>query len=252
MSTHRFFIPRDYFNERDIRLPENIQTQVRKVLRLKTGDKMDVLDGSGEVFHTRLVEKDNGELSVEIIGRDWARGEPAVHLTLAVALTQREKFEWILQKGTEIGVSIFQPFISSRTLIQKTSQSGRKEQRWKEILREASEQSGRGRIPQINPILHLEEVLTSVSELPKTTLAAWTDTSQPNLKTALSKLGKDFRQLTVITGPEGGFSPEEHEWMRAAGVQPFNLGDRVLRMETAAILAPALVLYELGEMRASE
>ena len=252
MSIHRFFIPRDHFSERDIRLPENIQTQVRKVLRLKTGDKMDVLDGSGEVFHTRLVEKDNGELAVEIIGRDWARGEPAVHLTLAVAISQREKFEWILQKGTEIGISIFQPFISSRTLIQKTSRAGRKEQRWKEILREAAEQSGRGCIPQILQTLRLIEVLAVVSEAREPTLAAWTDTSQPDLKTALSSFGRDFRRLTVITGPEGGFSPEEHEWMRAAGVQPFNLGNRILRMETAAILTPALVLYELGEMRASE
>lgn len=252
MGTHRFFIPRDCFSEEDIRLPENIQAQVRKVLRLAPGDAIDVMDGSGEIFHTRLVEKKNGELAAEIFRREWARGEPTVHVTLVAALTQREKFEWILQKGTEIGISIFQPFISSRTLIQKTGQAGKKEQRWKEILREAAEQSGRGRIPQIKPTLRLEEVLAAVSEARKPALAAWTDTSQPDLKTTLSALGGDIRYLAVITGPEGGFSPEEQDWMRAAAVQPFNLGNRVLRMETAAILAPALVLYELGEMRASE
>jgi len=252
MSTHRFFIPRDCFSDIEIPLPENIQAQVRKVLRLEPGDAIDIMDGSGQIFHSRLVEKKNGDLAAEIFGREWARGEPTVHLTLVAALTQREKFEWILQKGTEIGVSVFQPCISSRTLIQKIDQADRKEQRWKEILREAAEQSGRGRLPQITPTLRLKEVLAAVSEARKPALAAWTDTSQPDLKTALSALGGDIQHLAVITGPEGGFSPEELDFMRAAAVQPFNLGDRVLRMETAAILAPALVLYELGEMRASE
>jgi 16S rRNA (uracil1498-N3)-methyltransferase len=252
MRKHRFFLPQDSFSTKFVHLPRSIQNQIRNVLRLQPGDEIDVMDGSGEIFHARLVEGENGELAAEIIGREWARGEPAAHVTLVAALTQREKFEWILQKGTEIGVSVFQPFISSRTLIQKTSQADRKEQRWKEILREAAEQSGRGCISQIKPTLSLKEVLAAVSEAREPALAAWTDTSQPDLKTALSALGGDIQHLAVITGPEGGFSPEELEWMRAAAVQPFNLGDRVLRMETAAILAPALVLYELGEMRTSE
>ena len=252
MAKHRFFLPQDCFLNAAVRLPPSVQSQVKKVLRLAAGDEIDVLDGSGFVFHAQLVDSSDGNLAAEIIQREHVPTEPGIHITLMVALTQREKFEWILQKCTEIGVSAFQPFISSRTLIRKADQPGKKQERWSNIVREAAEQSGRGRIPQLMNTQSLDQCLAGAANAQMRVLAAWADRTQPDLGTVLSTQGNEENHIGLIIGPEGGFSFDEMCLMRAAAVQPFSLGSRTLRMETAAILAPALVLYELGDLRASE
>ena len=128
----------------------------------------------------------------------------------------------------------------------------KKYRRWEEIVREAAEQCGRGLIPRLMPVLTLEKCLQDVSQARLPLLAAWAEPDKTNLKSALIALKHHIKSIGLIIGPEGGFSAEEQERMLASGAQPFNLGGRTLRMETAATLAPALVLYELGDLRHSE
>ena len=110
---------------------------------------MAVLDDSGTVYDVEIGFDPVGKLvQGRIMGSSLATGEPDVAIELCVGLSHRDKFEWILQKGTEVGVSLFTPFTSSRTLVQSGELKPKRRERWESIIREAAEQSGRGKLPR--------------------------------------------------------------------------------------------------------
>jgi len=246
MTNHRFFIPLKIFINDQVVFPKDLQTQISRVLRLKAGDEVEVLDNQGKAFLVKLAVGPDQTLIGEILSSRSVDTEPLVRLTLYFGLTQREKVEWILQKGTEVGVSVFQPYISHRTLAQGTGNAEKHGVRWQAILREASEQSGRGHIPELFPVLKFKDALKASVASCEFVTAAWEDEIVQDLKAVLA--GRRPASIGLFCGPEGGFDPAEIDLMRTAGIQFFSLGKRILRMETAAILAPALVLFELGEM----
>ena len=250
MTTHRFFIPPGNFKEGRVSFSADLQAQISRVLRLKAGDEVEVLDNLGEVFQVKLEGDPAGEWLGKIISSELVNSEPRVRLTLYFGLTQRDKVELILQKGTEVGVAAFQPFISQRTLAQQPDSADKRRTRWESILREAAEQSGRGRIPMLGSPVKLKDAIKDVVGAYDLTIAAWENEEMQDLKTALG--AQKQSSIGLFCGPEGGFDPAEIDLMRAAGVKFFSLGKRILRMETAAILAPALALYELGELNISE
>ena len=225
-----------------------VHDQIVKVLRLGEGAEIELLDGRGNAFLAILMRGDAGELFGSIVAARAVNSEPRVQLTLYFGLTQREKLEWILQKGTEVGVAVFQPFISKRTLVRDEASARKKRARWEGILREAAEQSGRGRVPELRDPLNFAQALDYAGINQDLTLACWVHEKQKSLKDALTDTKPS--RVGLFTGPEGGFAPQEVDELTRSGAQMISLGPRVLRMETAAILAPALVLYELGEMNA--
>ena len=227
-------------------LPENIQNQLRRVLRLKAGDKVIVLNENGIEFEIQLTLDADGKYSGMILSKQANQAEPGTSITLYISLTQREKFEWILQKGTETGVSAFCPFISRRSLVQKADGSDKKRTRWESILREAAEQCGRGRVPILLPPLDLKTAIDEAAKEHDRCLAAVVDEKEVDLADALEGFPAGGK-LALFIGPEGGFSDADVEMMHKFGVASFSLGPRVLRMETAAILVPALALYRLGK-----
>lgn len=247
MSQQRFFIPDDHFQAEWVLIPLEVEEQIKRVLRLKDGDQVIMLNSHGMEYRVQLEQDPAGDFSGKILSRKQNTAEPQVQLTLYIALTQREKFEWILQKGTETGVVTFQPFICERSLVQDGGTVGKKLARWEKILREAAEQCGRGRVPLLHPPLDLKEAVKSATDQHALVLAAWEDENRADLAEVLEDFPADG-SLGLFVGPEGGFSAVEIESMRLSGLRTFTLGPRILRMETAAILAPALVLYRLGEM----
>jgi 16S rRNA (uracil1498-N3)-methyltransferase len=250
MTKQRFFIPVENISQGRVIFPPALQSQLSRVLRFKSGAEVEVLDNQGAVFQVRLNYTQSGSWVGEILSSAQAVAEPRVRLALLFGLTQRDKVEWILQKGTEIGVSAFHPFISRRTLSQKSQDNVKRAARWQAILREAAEQSGRGRIPELVPPQNFKQALSVAARDFDLTLAAWEEEAGQDLKNLPSL--KKSASIALFCGPEGGFDPLEIALMADSGVQFFTLGRRVLRMETAAILAPALVLYELGEMGLSK
>ncbi len=248
MSHQRFFIPGTHFRENAVILPENVQNQVKRVLRLDPGDKIIILNDSGVEFVVQLVVDASGNYSGKIVSEQPNQAEPGVQIWLYVSLTQREKFEWILQKGTETGVSAFCPFISRRSLIQKSAGFDKKRVRWESILREAAEQCGRGRVPVLQTPTNLKDAISQADNTHESSLTALVQEDQTGLEDALIGFtGKG--SLGLFIGPEGGFDDDEAVMMQKTGLHSFSLGPRVLRMETAAILAPALVLYQLGQLK---
>lgn len=240
---HRFFIPAELFQTTEINLPREISQQICRVLRLKTGAEILLLDDQGFEYPSHLSEVSESYCTATVVSKQPSQTEPSTQITLLISLTQREKFELILQKCTEIGVATFIPIITTRTLIQKISDVEDKYTRWKKIIQEAAEQSHRGRIPLLTPALKYGEALAKSKTDDSLKLILWEDETNLSIKQQLRAF--KGRHVSLIIGPEGGLSPEEVELAKASGYIPVSLGKRILRMETAAIHAAGVVLYEL-------
>ena len=258
MGTHRFFIKHIGPTLKEIKFPADIAHQIQHVLRLKRSDCVMVMDGEGKTYQVELTQVESGGTTGKIIGVGEMKSGLKVHLHLYFPLSKKRKVEWILQKGTEVGVHAFHPFISQRSLVQSSEMSEKKRTRWESIIREAAEQSGRTRFPT----LHNPESLTAATKIAadslKKVLAAWVGESNRILKDALVdtrhllKRLESIPSLGLFVGPEGGFSESEIEALKQAGVETISLGAHVFRLETAAIIFPALVMYELCDLQRSE
>lgn len=240
----RFFLTEDAFQGAVVYFPEEVSHQISRVLRMKPGETVTAVNPFGKEFVLTLQDVNPKICIGQVVTVQSAQGEPLLQLDLYIALTQREKFEWILQKCTEIGVASITPVLTERSLVLNQQAAVKKKERWLKILKEAAEQSQRGRVPVLNETMDFESVSSLVRADRR--LIAWVGETSQNLKTALGD-GK-INQLALLIGPEGGFSAKEVQNALASGWQPFTMGKRVLRMETAAVAACALILYEFNEM----
>ncbi len=246
--THRFFLPLTSFNGDLIRFGKEVTHQIRDVLRLDVGQPVIALDNFGHEFWVTLLQVDVEGVVGRIDDTRVANGEPAYWLALFLGLTQREKFEWMLQKCTEVGASSFIPVVTERSLVQDEGSVIKKHERWNRILREAAEQSGRGRIPELQSPLHFQKAMREACKENDTVLFLWEGEHGRNMRQALNKLtqpGAKTQRLACFIGPEGGFSSSEVDLAVKSGALPVTLGPRILRMETAAVVATALLLAEL-------
>ncbi|WP_322793269.1 RsmE family RNA methyltransferase [Bellilinea sp.] len=244
---HRFFVPPSSFKGSMIHFPQECARQMAQVLRLNPGCKVIALDGSGREAVVQLDNLSSREASGIVLGWQKNEREPVLHLTVGLALTQREKFEWTLQKVTEIGVSRIVPLVTRRSLVQQTAQVLEKVARWQRIIQEAAEQSGRGIVPYLDQPSLLRDFLLLGREF-EIALIAWEgETGRFISRVVHPQDGKNRAGLLI--GPEGGWEKEEVEQAEQAGWLPVSLGKRILRTETAAIVATALLLdrYEANQ-----
>lgn len=249
---HRFFIPSTCFEASAVYFPMEVCHQMSTVLHLRQGERVMALDNTGREYEVELEIVAPRSTQGRVLSARPVPGEPRTRLTLYLGLTQREKFEWMLQKCTEVGAAGFVPVISSRGLVQSAEDSRARAERWQRILQEAAEQSGRGRVPTLAAPLRWEEALRHFKSQAQPGLIAWEGEKNRRLAPALAELGLTPAQpkgtaLALFIGPEGGYSPEEINQASAAGLAAVSLGARILRMETAAIVAAALVFHELAD-----
>jgi len=247
MSTNRFFISASDIKGDRVRLSPEQSHQIQHVLRLQPRDTIVVLDDSGTEYDVTLTKVDRRETEGQVTSRQQAPGEPAARVVLFQSILMREKFEWVLQKGTEIGIARFAPVLTARSLVRVKDLEDKKLDRWRRIVAEAAEQSQRGRIPQIDQIVKFDEAVSSLTGFDRSLIAA-PSPEGPSLRETLQSLSGKPASVAVMVGPEGGFTEEEVEAACAGGAVPISLGPRILRTETCAIVAPALILHELGEM----
>ncbi|MCC6148237.1 MAG: 16S rRNA (uracil(1498)-N(3))-methyltransferase [Anaerolineaceae bacterium] len=243
---HRFFIPRDCINGDIVHFPAEEARQIQRVLRLKPGQPVAVVCptlNENKEYRVELAEITQDRVTGMIRSLEVLHSEPVLQVTLYLALTQREKFEWMLQKCTEAGASGFVPFTSERSLVQEPL-AVKKLERWKKILKEAAEQSGRGRIPTLSTTVHFVEAISGAVKVNDLVLAAWEGEKIVGLREVRKKAVSRLERIAVFIGPEGGFASKEMEFARRAGAITFSLGERILRMETAALAAALLILYE--------
>jgi 16S rRNA (uracil1498-N3)-methyltransferase len=160
------------------------------------------------------------------------------------ALIKADKFEFVLQKGVELGVTRFWPFNCERCVAGMPSES--KLERWRTVIREAAEQSGRALLPALYPPLDFELVC---KESPVPGIILWEGEKSRGISTVLkSHAFKKTELLRVFVGPEGGFTSAEIELARQRGIVAVGLGKRILRTETAGLAAVSAIMYEKGEL----
>ncbi|HEV7666861.1 MAG TPA: RsmE family RNA methyltransferase, partial [Chloroflexota bacterium] len=161
---------------------------------------------------------------------------------------QRDKFEQVLQKLTEVGVAAVVPVLTARSVVREPPDE-RRQTRWRAILREAAEQSGRGTIPQLTAAVPFADAIAQATA-EGVTLVGYEQERQQTLRTALTAVRPAQRARTVgiFVGPEGGYTPDEAAVAQRAGAHLITLGPRILRTETASPILAALVLYELGDL----
>lgn len=241
---HRFFLTPEQIAGPTARFNSEQSRQMRHVLSLRPGDRVLALNGLGGQYEVALTEVSDTRVVGQVVGQVEAAGEPDVRLTLYQSLLRREKFEWVLQKGTEIGVAAFAPVITRRSLVRDTEDvTPEKLTRWQRIIKEAAEQSGRGLLPELSPPVQFGAALGSINA--DCAIIAWEGDTPHTIREALRPGG---RSVALFIGPEGGFDPDEVNEATACGVIPVTMGRRILRTETAAIVGAALILHELGEM----
>ena len=241
---HRFFIPPDWLEEALVTLRDEPARQIRTVLRMKPGQRIIVLDNSGTEREVELTAVKKGEVQGQIIRQTPVHGEPEIYLTLYQGTLKGQKFEWVLQKGTELGVSRFAPTLCTRSITNKGEPFEKKRTRWERIIREAAEQSQRGKLPKLANATPLAQALEQARTTPLILMPWERAAGEPSLKTILS--GQQVKQAAIFIGPEGGFTSAEAALAKAAGAHLVKLGPRILRAETAGLAICAALLYDLG------
>lgn len=243
MTRRRFYAPPSAFNftKRTVTLTADEARHLREVLRLKPGDEVSVFDGEGKEFRARVAQarREFAELDVdEEIAP--ARPESPVRITLAVALLKGEKFDLVVQKATELGVTKIVPLITryADIKLRDESDASKRVARWQRIALEAAKQCGRAVVPAIENPTPYQSVFS-----PSHPCLLFSEKEGHGLTQV------DTDRITAIIGSEGGWSDEELERARAAGAQIITLGGRILRAETAAITAAALLQHRFGDLK---
>ena len=205
-----------------------------------------VIAADGEMWRGRLAELNEAAGILIPFQRSLHPFESSLALTVYQALPEKERFELILEKLTELGVTRIVPFVSqhSSTLAARDAKQP-KSHRWPEVLRRAAVQCRRAMIPELSPCLDLSAVF---ADAPDTALRLmlYEGEGASSLKELLS--GQECRQVALLIGPEGGFALEEVVNARLHGFLPVSLGPRILRTETAAISAATVIQYALGDL----
>ena len=217
-----------------------------QALRLRAGDALALFDGSGGEWEARLASPPPAA-RVEILRHLPLERELYAAVTLAVGMPANERMDWLVEKATELGAATVQPLMTSRTVLRLEGERAvRRAAHWQAIAQAACEQCGRNRIPAVYAAARLDAWLAS---LPPRDGAARCVLSAPGQGQALPFAAwasghAGWRTLTVLSGPEGGLSPEETSLAARAGFVPVSLGPRVLRAETAplALLAALAAL----------
>ena len=226
----RFWIDRP-LDGSDVRLPDYLARQVSTVLRMKPGDRVALFDGSGSEWIGELTAGGKSA-SVRLIEKRDGPSGPRRRVTLCQALLKGERMEWVLQKGTELGVEAFQPVLTERVVARKSETP----ERWRRIVIEAAEQCGRTDVPAVHPPVSLDAALGGDGAH----VFCWEGEGSATLWEQIA--GGAPERLRLHVGPEGGFSDSEAERARERGVAVVSLGPLILRAETAAVAASALLL----------
>lgn len=216
-----------------------------KVLRLRPGEDMTICDGSGTDYRCKLVRSDKDEAEAEIIEIVPCRAEPSVEVSVLCGLPKGDKTDYIIQKSVECGAHEI-CFFPSERVVQRTEGVLKKLDRWNRISEEAAKQSGRGIIPEVKWL----DSYAAVLDAAKKTDAAffmYETGERESLRAALSGAEK-LESAAIITGPEGGFEVYEAELAKKCGLHICSMGERILRCETAPVVALTALMYESGNL----
>lgn len=232
----RFYCPLPLHPGDNVALPEKIAHHLQ-VLRIKEGETVTLFNGEGGEYTATISNIAKKSANVTINSHLAREAEPPFPITLAQALPEGTKMDWILEKATELGATHLQPLQAQRCVVKLNNERAEKKQaHWQAILVSASEQCGRNRIPQLHATLPFDKWISQASGEPRILLS-------PRATQSLSQWHKTRTPgpVTIMVGPEGGFSPEEEALAEKNGALLLSMGDRILRTETAGLATLAIL-----------
>lgn len=244
---HRFFVPHDTRTANDIVLCGAVAHQTARVLRLRAGEEIVLIpeDSSDPVeWLVRLEMVGADRLAGRVIAeRPGGVPEPDCLVTLCAALLKGERFDWLLQKATELGAARIQPIMTRNTVRKVGAEDRHLRERWRRIVREAAEQCGRVRVPDVLPLVALGELALTGYDV---VLCAYEAAAA---ETIARHVSRGTQSVALLIGPEGGFTADEvHRLTESGAVRIVSLGPRTLRAETAGMTALALTLAASGDL----
>jgi 16S rRNA (uracil1498-N3)-methyltransferase len=251
---HRFFVPPAWIKDNWVTVTGPQAHQIARVLRMRPGDVIAVLDNSGWEIETKLVSVEPHTIRGEVLRRRLASGEPRTKISLYQGVLKSRNFEVVLQKATELGVVEFVPIITERCVVSDLEAVEKKRGRWEWIIQEAAEQCRRGRKPSLRSAMLLPQACDRARHQGGLSMIPWELESKRPLREVLGTAppghtgGWPPITINLFVGPEGGFSQEEIDLAQRYGLVPVTIGPRILRAETAGLVAATAVLYQLGDM----
>jgi 16S rRNA (uracil1498-N3)-methyltransferase len=211
-----------------------------RVLRAQPGMEADVVAG-GHVFHAEVAVVSPDEVRFNLVAE--VEADPALPVTLVMAVYKFDRMEWAIEKATELGVAAIAPVIAQRTEKHLAQAAEKRAERWRRIAHEAAQQSRRSDVPLIEQPASLASRVRAASEVTRIVLAEQerTITLRRVIEEAVEAAGEEMPRIEIAIGPEGGWAPAEEALFDANGWRAATLGPRILRAETAAIAALAVV-----------
>lgn len=240
-------IPRIYHPEllqtnATIALDDDAANHVGRVLRMTTGQKLELFDGTNQIFSAEIAEASKKKVSVNIVSSQFDDRESPLDLHLGQVISRGEKMEFTIQKSVELGVNTITPLLSERCGVRLDGERLEKKlQQWQKIAIAACEQCGRNRIPQIRPIQSLEAWCAEDDGGFKINL-------HPRATQSINTLPAELNKVRLLIGPEGGLSEEEIAMTAKYQFTDILLGPRVLRTETTALTAITALQVRLGDL----
>ncbi len=247
--TRRFFVDTGPLSGDSIVVEGPLAHRLAKVLRLRPGDDVLLFDGSGEDLRVRLDDVTDRRVTASALERVPGPREAPTRVHLFQSITKGERFEWLVEKATELGVARIAPLITARAVV-RTGGEGNRLDRWRRIAIEAAEQCGRSAVPEVEAPLSFGEALAAapgIVLLPYEAADHLASNIQAVLQERIDQLYSEAA-VSILIGPEGGLEQAEVEQAQACGAQVVTLGERILRSETAGLVALTLVMQACGEL----
>jgi len=230
--------------ERDLLLPDAAAYHVARVLRLRAGAPIVAFDGSGKDFHCEILAIEAERVRIRVGSAAAGLPESPLCITLVQAVSRGERMDWTLQKATELGVRTIAPVLSARSVVRLDErQAAKKRRHWQAIVAGACEQCGRSIPPQIRAPQELAAYLAAAPRAGQRLVLG------PGGPASLAGLASVGARVELLIGPEGGLDDAELERAAQAGFAPVRLGPRVLRTETAGIVALAVLQALWGDLQ---
>jgi len=244
---HRFFVLPEGFSKKTVTIKGSDVNHIRTVLRLKPGDRIEVIDHHGFQYEIVLAEVERDHAQGEILSKIAMQTESPVTIRMGQALIKGNAFDLLVRKATELGVDTIVPLKTQRCVarLAKESESYRT-QRWQRIAEEASKQCGRSRIPEINSkVLSIEEFCQQSSDC-DLKLVFWEGEQENRLQGIAAP--DSVTSIAFLAGPEGGWAAEEIDFLIQQGFQTVSLGPRLLKADSVSLVILSLLQHRWGDL----
>jgi 16S rRNA (uracil1498-N3)-methyltransferase len=242
----RFFVSTPLVTGETLSLPDDVVRHMH-VLRLQAGDSIILFNGAGGQFEVELVELDKRSATARIGAFHARDAESPYHVTLAQGIAGGDKMDWLIEKAVELGAASIVPLTTVRSVVRLSGErAARRHTHWQALVRAACEQCGRNRLPEVAPAREIAAWLGSLSRKPEDGELRLLLSPRADLAFSALPSSAPKGKVTVMVGPEGGFSAAEEAAVIECGFTPLGLGPRVLRTETAGIAVLAALAARWG------